>query len=367
MLKIGGPFRSTANRREAMTGAIGNNLKEKAGKALISQKKLSLSDQFLKTNHIFVNKRQQVTDHLLMVRPAHFGYNEQTAASNAFQSRGNFVSADEIGRKALEEFDAFVALLRSKSIQVTVVDDSPDPVKPDAIFPNNWISFHQNGYIITYPMQAEVRRLERHYSIIDDLAERFNIKVTFPLEESENYEQYLEGTGSMVFDRVNKIAYACLSPRTHEATLDKFCRLTGFKKVVFNAVDQKGQAIYHTNVMMALGEDFVVICLETVKDPEQRKLIKQHFADTGKAIIRISLDQMMAYAGNMLQVRNNRGQRFLVMSTRAYQSLYPEQIQLIEQYSGIIHSPIPTIETVGGGSVRCMMAEVFLVEKEGAV
>jgi hypothetical protein len=299
----------------------------------------------------------------MMIRPARFGFNQETAVSNAFQSDNKSLSAEEISKAALIEFDNFVSLLRSKGIQVTVIADSPEPVKPDAIFPNNWISFHRNGFIITYPMQAEVRRLERQERIIDQLSEQFQIQAVFPLETFEDYDQFLEGTGSMIFDRLHKIVYACLSPRTHEAVLDKFCKLTGYEKVVFNAIDGKGKDIYHTNVMMALGEDFVVICLETIKDPLQRQAIKAAFAKTGKTIIRISLEQMMAYAGNMLQLRNKSGEHFLVMSTQAYQSLYPEQIQFIQQFTQILHSDIKTIETIGGGSVRCMMAEVFLEEK----
>ena len=308
-------------------------------------------------------KSRQVTDHIMMIRPAHFGFNSETAASNAFQSNQEDLPPAAISQKALEEFDNFVSLLRSKDIKVTVVEDSPEPIKPDAIFPNNWISFHRNGFIITYPMQAEVRRLERQEFIIDQLSDQLDVQAVFPLETYEDYDQFLEGTGSMVFDRLHKIVYACLSPRTHEAVLDKFCKLTGYEKVVFNAVDGKGQDIYHTNVMMALGEDFVVICLETIKHPEQRQAIKAAFAKTGKTIIRISLDQMLAFAGNMLQLRNKAGEHFLVMSTQAYESLYPEQIQFIQQFTQILHSDIKTIETVGGGSVRCMMAEVFLAEK----
>ena len=295
-----------------------------------------------------------------MIRPANFGFNAETAASNAFQSKMETKSTAEISRLALEEFDAFVALLQSKGIQITVIEDTPDPVKTDAIFPNNWISFHENGYVITYPMFSEVRRLERRYSIIDQLEQRCDIKATFPLEGFEDYDQFLEGTGSIVLDRKNKLAYACLSPRTHEVILDKFCKLTGYEKIVFKAVDKKGKDIYHTNVMMAMGEDFVVICLETIKDPEHRKQIKAAFAKTGKTIIRISGEQMSSFAGNMLQVKNKTGETFLVMSTQAYESLYPEQIQFIGQFTQILHSPIKTIETIGGGSVRCMMAEVFL-------
>ncbi|MFT4667381.1 MAG: hypothetical protein ACI9XB_004350 [Gammaproteobacteria bacterium] len=306
---------------------------------------------------------QQITDQLLMIRPANFGFNSETASSNAFQTDSKTLTRAEVSQKALEEFDNFVSLLRSNGIHVTVIEDQAEPVKSDAIFPNNWISFHKNGYIITYPMQSENRRLERQEHIIYQLSEEFEVQAVFPLETFEDYDQYLEGTGSMILDRVHKIVYACLSPRTNETVLDKFCKLTGYEKVVFKAIDGKGKDIYHTNVMMGLGEDFVVICLETIKHPDHRKAIKEAFAKTGKTIIRISLDQMMAYAGNMLQLRNKDGERLLVMSSQAYNSLYPEQIQFIEQHTQILHSPINVIEEVGGGGVRCMMAEVFLKKK----
>ncbi|MFK7807701.1 MAG: citrulline utilization hydrolase CtlX [Saprospiraceae bacterium] len=308
-------------------------------------------------------KSRQITDHVLMVRPANFGFNSETAESNAFQTVNKVISDSEVSLRAIKEFDVFVSLLRSKGIQVTVIEDTSDPIKPDAVFPNNWFSTHRNGYIITYPVQAELRRLERQEHIVDKLAETCDVQAVFPLENYEDYDQFLEGTGSMILDRDNRIVYACLSPRTNEVVLDKFCKLANFEKLVFNAIDGNNQDIYHTNVMMALGEDFVVICLETIKDPNQRKAIKEAFAKTGKTIIRISLDQMMAFAGNMLQLRNRRGERFLVMSSQAHDSLYPEQIQFIEQHTKILHSPIKVIETIGGGSVRCMMAEVFLKEK----
>lgn len=309
-------------------------------------------------------KARQITDHIMMIRPANFGFNSETAATNAFQSENKIISNAEVSSRAIKEFDTFVDLLRTKGIRVTVIQDSLNPVKPDAIFPNNWISFHKNGYIITYPMQAEVRRMERQESIIDQMSEHFDVQAVFPLETFEDYDQFLEGTGSMILDRVHKVVYACLSPRTHDVVLDKFCKLTGYEKVVFDAVDKSGKAIYHTNVMMGLGEDFVIICLETIKKPEHRKAIKESFAKTGKTIIRISDDQMMAFAGNMLQLVNNVGEKYLVMSTTAYESLYPEQIQFIEQHTQILHSDIKTIEIIGGGSVRCMMAEVFLEEKK---
>lgn len=298
-----------------------------------------------------------------MVRPANFGFNEETAESNAFQSNDPSLAIPEIKRKAVEEFDHFVNQLRSNGINVIVAEDSSDPIKTDAVFPNNWVTFHQNGTVITYPMQALVRRFERDQKILDMIADRFDIHAVFNFETYEDQGQYLEGTGSMILDRVNQIVYACLSPRTHAELLDKFCKLTKYRKAVFHAVDQNGQAIYHTNVMMALGETFVVICLDTIKDHRELDRLRRLFLETDKEVIEISLDQMLAFAGNMLQVRNAQNETFLVMSEQAYQSLRPNQIRQIERHTHILHCPIYTIEQYGGGSVRCMMAEVFLDRK----
>lgn len=301
----------------------------------------------------------QTTAHILMVRPANFGFNEETAASNAFQSTDTQLSLEEISQKAIAEFDQFVTTLRSNGIDVIVAEDSPEPVKPDAIFPNNWVTLHSDGKMILYPMYAPVRRLERQAHIIKMLKKSFQIKMIIHLEEAEITGQYLEGTGSMILDREDKIVYACLSPRTNTLVLDRFCAHTGFRPVVFHAVDGAGQDIYHTNVMMALGETFVVICLETIKDESELANLKATFEQTGKTIIPITLDQMLHFAGNMLQVRNTSGDTFLVMSEQAYNSLTDDQIAMINQHTQILHSPIYTIEKFGGGSARCMMAEVF--------
>lgn len=301
----------------------------------------------------------QTTAHILMVRPANFGFNEETAASNAFQSTDTQLSLEEISQKAIAEFDQFVTTLRSNGIDVIVAEDSPEPVKPDAIFPNNWVTLHSDGKMILYPMYAPVRRLERQAHIIKMLKKSFQIKMIIHLEEAEITGQFLEGTGSMILDREDKIVYACLSPRTNTLVLDRFCAHTGFRPVVFHAVDGAGQDIYHTNVMMALGETFVVICLETIKDESELANLKATFEQTGKTIIPITLDQMLHFAGNMLQVRNTSGDTFLVMSEQAYKSLTDDQIAMINRHTQILHSPIYTIEKFGGGSARCMMAEVF--------
>ncbi|HFA47912.1 MAG TPA: amidinotransferase [Bacteroidetes bacterium] len=302
----------------------------------------------------------QTTSNILMVRPANFGFNEETAASNAFQSKNEKLKSSEISQKAIAEFDALVEKLRAAGVHIIVVEDTPVPVKPDAVFPNNWITFHQNGTVITYPMLSEKRRLERREDIIDLLVADFHISKKIELEDYEKDGLILEGTGSLILDRPNRLAYACLSPRTAPRLLSRFCEIADYEPVAFHSVDGQGLEIYHTNVMMAMGETFVVICLETIKNEKELALLKEKFAATNKEIIEISLGQMMHFAGNMLQVRNAKGKTFLVMSSQAHASLHPPQIQQIEKHTQILHSPIPVIEQHGGGSVRCMMAEVFL-------
>ncbi|MEZ4943872.1 MAG: arginine deiminase-related protein [Saprospiraceae bacterium] len=307
--------------------------------------------------------RKQTTRHILMVRPANFGFNEETAASNAFQRREGAQETDSIRSKAMQEFDAFVEKLRAAGVDVIVAKDSPRPVKPDAVFPNNWVTFHQEGFLVTYPMYAPTRRRERRRQVIDTVLKAgFQAERRINLEFNEKINRFLEGTGSIIFDHLNRLAYACVSPRTDAGLLDELCALLGYRKVVFRAVDGNGQDIYHTNVMMAMGETFVVICLDTVTIPAERNMLKQTFRETGKEIVEITLTQMNAFAGNMLQVRNNQEQTILVMSDQAYRSLKPAQVKTLERHTQLLHSPIDTIETFGGGSARCMMAEVFLPE-----
>jgi hypothetical protein len=305
--------------------------------------------------------RQQTTPYILMVRPANFAFNEETAANNAFQSRDGKLSATEMRERAMKEFDGFVAQLRDAGVEVIVANDTPDPVKPDAVFPNNWVTFHQEGIIVTYPMFAPTRRLERSENIIETVLEQgFMEKQRLCFESNEQSDRFLEGTGSIIFDHQHRLAYACLSPRTDAALLEELCQAIGYQKVVFDSVDVNGQDIYHTNVMMALGETFVVICLDSVRNPPERNMLEAKFKETGKTIVDISLGQMNSFAGNMLQVRNTKGQTILVMSSQAYRALTPEQIRLLESHTKLLHAPIDTIETYGGGSARCMMAEVFL-------
>jgi hypothetical protein len=302
----------------------------------------------------------QTTPHILMIRPVAFGLNQQTAISNAFQNTD--APQKNVQEKALVEFDAFVDKLRVHNVNVTVIEDTLEPHTPDSIFPNNWISFHKEGSIFLYPMQAENRRLERRDDIIDELSTIFDIREVNDLSATENNGEYLEGTGSMVLDRENKISYACLSIRTQRKVLDIFCKETGYTSFTFHAVDENGMAIYHTNVMMCIGDQFVVICLDTIRDVTERELIIKRFEDTGKEIIEISLQQMNHFAGNMLQVLNKKGKSFLVMSGSAHDNLNDSQIAQINKYTEILSSPIPTIEENGGGSARCMMAEIHLAK-----
>ncbi len=312
------------------------------------------------------NTLKQTTSHILMIRPANFGFNEQTAESNSFQKADDSLDVDEIKQRAIEEFDRFVDLLRSKDINVHVVEDTAKPVKPDAVFPNNWITFHQDGTVITYPMLSEARRKERRPDIVEALKSSFEVSRERHLEFFESKDKFLEGTGSMILDRVNKIVYACISPRTDASLLEEFCLWTDYEKVQFHSVDAEGKDIYHTNVMMALGEGFVIICMDTIKNEEERAALEYAFAKTNKEIIEISFEQVLAFAGNMLQVRNEHGEKFLVMSEQAFQSLDQEQIDRISVHTNILYSPIDIIETYGGGSTRCMMAEIFLPEKTPA-
>lgn len=296
-----------------------------------------------------------------MVRPARFAFNEETAASNAFQSRDNNLTSEEMRLKAVREFDEFVQKLRDAGVDVIVAEDSASPAKPDAVFPNNWVTFHQEGIIVTYPMFAPTRRQERREEVIEEILNRgFHAERRMRLEGDEAKQRFLEGTGSIIFDHQNRLAYACLSPRTDAGLLEELCQKIGYQKVVFHATDAKGQDIYHTNVMMALGETFVVICLDSVRDAAERRILEEKFRVTNKEIVNISLDQMNAFAGNMLQVRNAAGDTILVMSEQAFRSLTPAQIKTLEGHTRLLYSPIATIETYGGGSARCMMAEVFL-------
>lgn len=299
----------------------------------------------------------QTTSHILMIRPVDFKFNEQTAGNNKFQQASE---QSDVQQQALKEFDGFVNVLRENGVDVTVIDDTLDPAKPDSIFPNNWVSFHEDGAVYLYPMFSENRRLERRKDIIEQLTQKFEISHVADLSFFEQQVLFLEGTGSMVLDRVNKIAYACLSVRTDEEVLNNFCALTGYTPVTFQAVDQSNFPIYHTNVMMCIGDEFAVVCFDSIPDAREKEMVKNRLANTGKTIVAITFDQMNHFAGNMLQVSNNKNESLLVMSEQAYKSLDETQISTLSRFAKLVYAPIYTIEQNGGGSARCMLAEVHL-------
>jgi hypothetical protein len=301
----------------------------------------------------------QTTSHLLMIRPVNFSFNTETAVNNAFQAQQD-IDAQE---KALSEFNSFIYRLQQNGTDVTVVDDTAAPYTPDSIFPNNWISFHSDGSLFLYPMFALNRRQERKAHVIDAIKSKFQVSRVIDLSGLENQDEFLEGTGSMVLDRDSKVAYACLSPRTKLKALERFSHESGFSIESFTSVDTNGQEIYHTNVMMCVADTFVVICLDSIKEALERKSVVNRINSSNKEIIEISFDQMNHFAGNMLQVQNKKGEKKLVMSSQAFQSLFPSQISAIERHCSILHSSLETIERNGGGSARCMMAEIFLPEK----
>lgn len=297
-----------------------------------------------------------------MIRPVAFRMNEQTAVNNYFQEDLDIKNA-EINKKAQEEFDAFVDKLRAVGVNVIVIHDDLKMDTPDSIFPNNWVSFHQNGDVALYPMFAENRRRERREEVLDRIEEEgFLIRNIIDYTEAEEEDVFLEGTGNLLLDRVNRKAYCALSPRAHEELLIEFCEDFEYTPVIFVAnqtVDGERKPIYHTNVMMCLGEDFCIICLDTIDDAKEKKNVLYHLKKDGKEVIDITEEQMYHFAGNMLQVQGRDGS-YLVMSTAAHESLTPSQIERIEKHTKILSSDLSTIETCGGGSARCMMAEVFL-------
>lgn len=298
-----------------------------------------------------------------MIRPVAFRMNEQTAVNNYFQEDLN-VKNQTINERAQKEFDDFVSALRDKGVNVIVVDDIKGNDTPDSIFPNNWVSFHSTGTAVVYPMFAENRRKERREDIFDILEEKgFYIRDIVDYTSAEEEGIFLEGTGSILKDRVNQKAYCALSERADEELFIEYCEDFDCFPVIFTAnqsVNGKRMPIYHTNVMMAMAETFAVICLDTIDDKKERKHVVDHLKKDGKEIITITEQQMHHFAGNMLQVIGANDKRFMVMSTAAYNSLTSGQTKAIEKHCAIIHSSLETIETCGGGSARCMMAEVFL-------
>ncbi|MEJ7559868.1 MAG: arginine deiminase-related protein [Pedobacter sp.] len=286
-----------------------------------------------------------------------FKFNPQTAANNKFQQESD---DDDVQSKAIQEFDAFVTTLIANDLDVTVINDTLQPETPDSIFPNNWISFDDTGRVILYPMFSENRRMERRADILETLKKRFQINRVIDLSSHEQNNTFLEGTGSLVLDRDDKIAYACLSPRTDETVIADFCAQTGYSSVLFNALDAGGFPIYHTNVMMCIAEQFAVICLDAIVDSNEKDNVIRSLTGSGKEIIPITIEQMNQFAGNMLQVRNRSDERLLILSEQAYLSLTKEQIDRLTRYNRIVFSALYTIEKHGGGSARCMLAEIHL-------
>ncbi|MEL1245432.1 arginine deiminase-related protein [Flavobacterium sp. DGU11] len=310
---------------------------------------------------------RQITDTLLMIRPVAFRMNEQTAVNNYYQKVMDGLLPGTVNAKAQQEFDAFVEKLRAAGINVVVVDDTLDPDTPDSIFPNNWVSFHDNGDVALYPMFAENRRSERREDILDMLEDHgFNIENIVDYTSAEEDNIFLEGTGSIVLDRVNHKAYCALSPRADEELLIEYCEDFEFSPVIFEAfqtVNGERKNIYHTNVMMCIGDTFAVICADCIDDKKERKMVLENLRNDGKEIILLTEEQLNHFAGNMLQVQGANGKSYLVMSDSARQVLTKDQVAKIEKHTEILSSSLDTIEACGGGSARCMMAEVFLLKK----
>lgn len=303
-----------------------------------------------------------LTSTILMVRPAAFGFNAETAANNYFQSNPD-ISKQEIQQRALTEFNLMAETLRSHDINLVIIDDTKVPPKPDAIFPNNWLSTSPDGVLAIFPMYAPNRRAEKREEILQYIAKEFLVKDVQDWSEFEVEGRFLEGTGSMVIDHENKMIYACVSERTSLSVLEKYVATNGYQAIVFLATDKNGMPVYHTNVLMTLGEGFCVLCEEAIEEEWELIAVRQLLESTNHSIVPITRDQMHSFAGNMLQVKNNNGEKILIMSQTAFDSLRKEQRQMLEAYATLLPIAVPTIEKVEGGSVRCMMAEIFLEKR----
>ena len=307
----------------------------------------------------------QSTNTVVMIRPIIFSRNEQTAVNNYFQQIDTLGFGDS-SLAALREFDGLANKMKLNGINVVVWQDNPEPQTPDALFPNNWVSFHEDNSVFLYPMFAPNRRLERLSNLPERMEkEGFQINQIVDISDLENSGKFLEGTGSLVLDRVNKLAYACLSERTHSDALDIWCAKSGYEVIRFHAFhDANGvrMPVYHTNVIMSICSELAIICLESIDDHDERKMVKSSL-EQFRQVVEISQEQVNAFAGNMLEVKNSNGEKFLVMSERAFKNLHPAQLSIIKQKLQILHSPLETIENLGGGSARCMIAEVFLTSK----
>jgi hypothetical protein len=302
-----------------------------------------------------------------MIRPAAFAANEETAANNYFQQSAQQSNQQTIHQSALNEFNNMVERLTENDIDVLVIDDTAEPPKPSAVFTNNWLSTSPNGILFVYPLFAKNRRAEKRDDILKYLAEKFMVKDVQDWSEYEVEGKFLEGTGSMVFDHDNKVIYACYSPRTDINVLEKFANANEYRAIVFVATDKNGHPVYHTNVVMTLGENFAILCEEAIEEEWELIAVRQLLESTNHEVVRITREQMHAFAGNMLQVQNSKGEKFLVMSQAAFDSLTDEQKEKLASYCKLLPIAVPTIEKTEGGSVRCMMAEIFLERKHPLV
>lgn len=303
--------------------------------------------------------KQQSTNSIFLIKPTNFGYNLETSISNAFQNEVN-LDEQEIKTKVLAEFEEMANLLLQKGIGVTIIEDTEFPIKPDAIFPNNWISMHADGKVVLYPMLAENRRLERRTDILETLKQDFKITEVIDLSHSEKENQILEGTGSIIFDHKNRNAYACISPRTDKDLFINLCKEIDYSPIYFHSYDQNGKEIYHTNVMMNIGNGYVVICLESITDVSEKQMVTESFNNTNHQIIDLSQEQLKSFCGNMLELGRANDKNLLAMSSSAFDALSKEQKEALSDYCELLPISIETIETIGGGSVRCMIAEIFL-------
>ena len=299
---------------------------------------------------------EQTTSTVFMVKPMDFKYNTQTAETNSFM---NSEYGKDPKSAAMKESDDYVSLLEKNGVKVVRVEDTLEPETPDSVFPNNWFSTHAGGILVLYPMCALNRRQERKQVFLDAINKNFKLKKKIDLTHWENENKFLEGTGSMVLDRVYKIVYACRSPRTNEEVLDDFCKQLGYRKVIFDAKDAKGNIIYHTNVMMCVAEKFAVVCFDAFRNEKQKNEVIDSLKKTNKIIISITFDQMNKFAGNLLEIKNKDNKKFLIMSQTAYDNFTKDQLKNFEQDCTILHPNIECIEVIGGGSARCMLAELF--------
>lgn len=302
----------------------------------------------------------QTTQNILLVRPSNFSFNTETATSNVFQKISDVENNENVKKNAIIEFDSMVQKLKSKGVSVYVFEDTLLPSKPDAVFPNNWVTFHADGTVVLYPMFAPNRRLERRLDIIDRLRQDFLITTLVDFSEYEEENKFLEGTGSIVFDHLNKVAYASISSRTDKELFLNVCSYLKYKPVCFHSFDANGKEIYHTNVMMCVGDKFAIVCKDVIHNMDDQHAVIDTLMEGGHQIIDISLEQMKCFGGNMLQVLTGAGKTILVMSETAFNSLTEAQRNKLGEYAELLPCAIETIETIGGGSARCMMAEIFL-------